>query len=122
MKKNHSKSTNLITKLLYTVSIIIGIYALLSIYNSYTYISSLVESNRLVIKDALLSVITYYCNASIPYIFYSIATFALGYVIDKLSSRNESEEYKKIYLQDCNENEEEDLDEFIEEVKTYQKS
>ncbi len=69
---------------LYTISILLGIYTIFTIYSSYTYISSL-GSQGLVIKDELQSVINYFGTASVPFLFYSIATFAIGYIIDKLN-------------------------------------
>ena len=81
MEVKHFKDINLISKVLYVISIIILVYTLLTIYNSHVYISSLVASNRIVVSESILMVITYYINSSLPYAFYSIATFSMGYII-----------------------------------------
>lgn len=86
MKKDLKKSKRPIVLGLYSLSAIIGVYTLITIYNSYTYISELVAKNGLVISDQLLSVITYYVNASIPYAFYAIAIWGIGYIIYKLDN------------------------------------
>ncbi|MGL6107011.1 hypothetical protein [Romboutsia sp.] len=84
MKKGNIKSKNPVVLVLYGVSILLGIYTIFTMYSSYTYISSLVAQG-LVITDELQSVITYFGTASIPYLFYSIATWAIGYIINKLN-------------------------------------
>ena len=67
MEVKHFKDINLISKVLYVISIIILVYTLLTIYNSHVYISSLVASNRIVVSESILMVITYYINSSLPY-------------------------------------------------------
>lgn len=86
MKKDLKKSKGPIVLGLYSLSAIIGVYTLITIYNSYTYISELVAKKGLVISDQLLSVITYYVNASIPYAFYAIVIWGIGYIIYKLDN------------------------------------
>lgn len=81
----HKKSKNKISIVLYVVSILVGIYTLFTVYTSYTYISSLVASG-LVISDELSNVISYYVQASSPYLFYTIVIWAIGYIINKLDS------------------------------------
>ena len=89
MEVKHFKDINLISKVLYVISIIILVYTLLTIYNSHVYISSLVASNRIVVSESILMVITYYINSSLPYAFYSIATFSMGYIISGLNVKKE---------------------------------
>ncbi|WP_315166710.1 hypothetical protein [Metaclostridioides mangenotii] len=84
MRKDNKKRKNAVVLALYTISILLGIYTIFTIYSSYIYISSL-GSQGLVIKDELQSVINYFGTASVPFLFYSIATFAIGYIIDKLN-------------------------------------
>ncbi len=84
MRKDNKKSKNPVVLAFYTISILLGIYTIFTIYTSYIYISSL-GSQGLVIKDELQSVINYFGTASLPFLFYSIATFAIGYIIDKLN-------------------------------------
>ncbi len=88
--KKKNKKTNKPNKpkkpvvlVLYGISIVLSIYAIFTIYNSYTYISSLVPQG-LVISDELESVIAYFGNTCIPYIFYSISIWSIGYIISKL--------------------------------------
>ena len=94
MEVKHFKDINLISKVLYVISIIILVYTLLTIYNSHVYISSLVASNRIVVSESILMVITYYINSSLPYAFYSIATFSMGYIISGLNVKKEVKRYK----------------------------
>lgn len=49
MKVKHFKDVNLISKVLYVISIIILAYTLLTIYNSHVYILSLVASGKIVV-------------------------------------------------------------------------
>lgn len=81
----HKKSKNKISIVLYVVSILVGIYTIFTVYNSYTYISSLVASG-LVISEELSNVISYYVQASSPYLFYTIVIWAIGYIINKLDT------------------------------------
>ena len=84
MKKYNKKSKNPAVLALYAVSILLGIYTIVTVYNSYSYVSSLV-SQGLVISDELLNVISYFIENSAPYLFYTISTWAIGYVINKLN-------------------------------------
>lgn len=118
MKKKFMKSTSFITTLLYTVSVIIAICVPLTLYNSYAYISSLVAANRLVISQDLVSVISYYVNASVPYVFYAITTFAIGFIINKLNFLNVERDYEESELQynQIIKKDEEELERFIDEI------
>ena len=100
MEVKHFKDINLISKVLYVISIIILVYTLLTIYNSHVYISSLVASNRIVVSESILMVITYYINSSLPYAFYSIATFSMGYIISGLNVKKEVKKDIKSDLED----------------------
>ena len=119
MEVKHFKDINLISKVLYVISIIILVYTLLTIYNSHVYISSLVASNRIVVSESILMVITYYINSSLPYAFYSIATFSMGYIINELNVKREVEKDIKTDLEDFNKLNEDDneLEELIEYLK-----
>jgi hypothetical protein len=117
MRKDNKKRKNPVVLALYTISILLGIYTIFTIYSSYTYISSL-GSQGLVIKDELQSVINYFGTASVPFLFYSIATFAIGYIIDKLnyitndSKKFNSEDIKEeTIITDNNEDISEDIKE-----------
>ncbi|GAA0237309.1 hypothetical protein [Metaclostridioides mangenotii] len=100
MRKDNKKRKNPVVLALYTISILLGIYTIFTIYCSYTYISSL-GSQGLVIKDELQSVINYFGTASVPFLFYSIATFAIGYIIDKLNYI--TNDFKKFNREDIKE-------------------
>ena len=112
MKVKHFKDVNLISKVLYVISIIILAYTLLTIYNSHVYILSLVASGKIVVS-------TYYINSSLPYAFYSIATFSMGYIINELNVKREVEKDIKTDLEDFNKLNEDDneLEELIEYLK-----
>ncbi|SCH86620.1 MULTISPECIES: hypothetical protein [unclassified Romboutsia] len=84
MKKSNKKGNSSVVLILYVISVLLGIYTIFTLYNSYTYISSLV-SQGLVISDELASVISYVVGGSVPYMFYSIAIWAIGYTIKKLN-------------------------------------
>ena len=84
MKKNNKNSKKPAVIALYVISILFGIYAIFTMYNSYTYISSLV-SQGLSISEELLNVIEYFVGNSSPYIFYAIATWGIGYIVNKLN-------------------------------------
>ena len=119
MKVKHFKDANLISKVLYVISIIILVYTLLTIYNSHVYISSLVASNRIVVSKSILMVITYYINSSLPYAFYSIATFSMGYIISGLNVKKEVKKDIKSDLEDFDKLNKDDneLEELIEYLK-----
>lgn len=119
MKVKHFKDINLISKVLYVISIIILAYTLLTIYNSHVYILSLVASSRIVVSKNILTVTTYYINSSLPYAFYSIATFSMGYIINELNVKKEVEKDIKNDLEDFNKLNEDDneLEELIEYLK-----
>lgn len=84
MKKNNKKSKSTVVLALYGVAILLGVYTIFTMYNSYTYISSLVTQG-LVISDELLNVISYFMDASAPYLYYTITIWAIGYVINKIN-------------------------------------
>ena len=123
MEVKHFKDINLISKVLYVISIIILVYTLLTIYNSHVYISSLVASNRIVVSESILMVITYYINSSLPYAFYSIATFSMGYIISGLNVKKEvKKEVKKDIKSDLEDfdklnKDDNELEELIEYLK-----
>lgn len=87
--KNNNKIA-ILPIVLYVVAAIIAVYSIFTIYTSYTYISSLVTAGTIVVKDQLSDVISYYVSTSMPYIFYAIATWAIGYIINKLNNLNPS--------------------------------
>ena len=80
MKKSNKKPAVLV---LYAIAILLGIYTIVTMYSSYTYISGLV-SQGLVISDELLNIVTYFVGNSVPYLFYAIVIWAIGYFINKL--------------------------------------
>lgn len=84
MKKNNRNSKKPVVIALYVVSILFGIYTIFTMYNSYTYISGLV-SQGLSISEELLNVIEYFVGNSSPYIFYAIATWGIGYIVNRLN-------------------------------------
>ena len=119
MEVKHFKDINLISKVLYVISIIILIYTLLTIYNSHVYILSLVASGKIVVSKSILVVITYYINSSLPYAFYSIAIFSMGYIINELNVKREVEKDIKTNLEEFDKLNEDDneLEELIEYLK-----
>ncbi len=121
MRKYSKQNKNFIVVVLYVISSITAIYTLFSIYNSYIYISGLVNNNGLVISEQLMSVISYYINASMPYVFYTIAIWGIGYIIYKLdnlkmyeTNSEDNQVEKDINIEEA----EEDLDSFINELKS----
>lgn len=84
MNNSNKKIRNPISIVLYVVSALFGIYTILTMYNSYSYITTL-TAQGLVISEELLNVISYFIENSAPYIFYAIATWAMGYSINKLN-------------------------------------
>ena len=79
MKVKHFKDANLISKVLYVISIIILAYTLLTIYNSHVYILSLVASGKIVVSKSILVVITYYINSSLCILFNSNIFYGIYY-------------------------------------------
>lgn len=84
MNNSNKKIRNPISIVLYVVSALFGIYTILTMYNSYSYITTL-TAQGLVISEELLNVISYFVENSAPYIFYAIVTWAIGYSINKLN-------------------------------------
>lgn len=120
MKKCYMRKKSPIVILLYCLASVIGVYTLITVYNSYTYISQLVSQKGLVISEQLLNVITYYMNASLPYLFYTISIWGIGYIIDKINCFNKDKEHSdKVSQNDYIDiNREEDLDSFFNEIKS----
>lgn len=81
-----SNKTGVLPIVLYVVAAIIAAYSIFTIYTSYTYISSLVTAGSIVISEQLSDVISYYVSTSMPYIFYAIVVWAIGYIINKLNN------------------------------------
>ncbi|WP_434799660.1 hypothetical protein [Terrisporobacter vanillatitrophus] len=88
MKKGNKKA--IIPIVLYVVAALIVVYSIFTIYTSYTYISNLVATGSIVIKNQLSDVISYYVSTSMPYVFYAIVVWAIGYIINKLNNLSPS--------------------------------
>ena len=84
MKKFNNKIKNPLSMLMYIIAIFLGLYTIFTMYNSYAYISNLVDQG-FVITDDIKSVVTYCVGASVPYLFYTIAILSIGYIINKLN-------------------------------------
>ncbi|GAA0864838.1 hypothetical protein [Paraclostridium tenue] len=120
MRKYRKQNKNFIVIGLYVISSIIALYTLFTIYNSYIYISGLVNSKGLVIKSQLINIIYYYMNSSMPYIFYTIAIWGIGYIIYKLDNLKIYEINKEdntIENDNDLEKAEQDLDSFVNILK-----
>ncbi|MDU4935856.1 MAG: hypothetical protein E6X43_11140 [Peptostreptococcaceae bacterium] len=121
MRKHRKQNKNFIVAALYVISFITALYTSVTIYNSYIYISGLVNNKGLVISKQLMDVVSYYINASSPYAFYTIAIWGIGYIIYKLDNL-------KIYEKNSEDNQvekditiekaEQDLDSLINELKS----
>ncbi len=123
MRKDSKQNKNVIVIALYVMSCITAIYTLFSIYNSYMYISGLVNNQGLVISEQLASVVTYYVNASMPYVFYTIAIWAIGHIICKLDNLKmyETNSAVKSVQKDIDlERAEQDLDSFVDRLRKYE--
>lgn len=120
MRKYYKLNKNIIVKVLYIISFIIGLYTLFTIYNSYTYISGLVSNNGLVVSKQLGSVVSYYMNSSMPYVFYTISIWGLGYIIHKLdnfSIHKIDNKNEAVEMNSDVEEAEEELDYFVKTLK-----
>ena len=125
MNNSNKKIRNPISIVLYVVSALFGIYTILTMYNSYSYITTL-TAQGLVISEELLNVISYFIENSAPYIFYAIATWAIGYIISKLSyilssvkvENSENENIEEISIEESNEPISVDEVETVEETTT----
>ena len=71
--------------ILYVLAVLIGVYSIFTMYSSYTYILGLVEIGSVVVSEQLTDVISYSVSASLPYIFYAVATGTMGYIISKVN-------------------------------------
>lgn len=119
MKKYINKGLSIKVIILYGISLILAIYTLFTMYKSYIYIASIVESKGLAINEQLVNIITFYMNASMPYIFYTISTWGIGYIIYRLDNIKINDEDNKDRKKQDNINieVEDDLDLFINEIK-----
>lgn len=120
MRKYYKQNKNIIVKVLYIISFIIGLYTLFTIYNSYTYISGLVSNKGLVVSKQLGSVVSYYMNSSMPYVFYTISIWGIGYIIHKLDNFSIHEinnKKKPVEMNSDVEEAEEELDYFLKTLK-----
>lgn len=88
MKKINKRT--ILPVVLYVVAAITALYSIFTIYTTYNYISTLVTSGNIVIKDQLSEVISYYVNTSMPYVFYALVIWAIGYIINKLNNLSPS--------------------------------
>lgn len=94
------KTKNPLAIIMYVISILLGIYTIFTMYISYTYISGLVDQG-FVISNDIQSVISYCVGASVPYLFYAISTWSIGYIINKLNYIiNEIKSYNKETIQE----------------------
>lgn len=119
MEKNHNQSKNIKCIILYSIGFVTALFTLLTIYNSYTYISDLVENKGLVINEQLINVIMYYMNASMPYVFYTIVIWSIGYIIYRLDKLNISEvsDGDKVILSNSDLEKEKSLDDLISTLR-----
>lgn len=123
--KNNKKSKSPIVIALYVLAAIFAIYTVISMYNSYSYITTLVAQG-LVISEELLNVISYFVENSAPYIFYAVATWAIGYIISKVNyiSNNikveTEEQVEDIIIEESNDvvSSEEEVEAIEEEIVT----
>ena len=83
MENSTKKIKNPVAIIMYVISILLGVYTIFTMYTSYTYISSLVAQG-LVISQELPSVISYCVGGSVPYLFYAVSFWAIGYFINKI--------------------------------------
>lgn len=74
---------------IYVVAALIAIYSIFTMYTSYNYIASLVEAGTISVSEQLSDVINYCVSASLPSVFYAIATWAIGYGVAKLNKIEE---------------------------------
>lgn len=98
-----SEKSKFIVIILNSASVIMGILGLISAYNSYVYISGLVERG-LDINDQLVEIINAYSTAVTPYVFYIIVLITLGYIIKQMKLNEDidtiEEEFMESYIID----------------------
>lgn len=91
MKTLDIKKGSKISKILYGCATIMAICTIFTIYKSNTYISSLVSQGFDPTRE-ILDVINYYLSTVMPFIFYTIALFSLGYISKQLDNMIKNQE------------------------------
>ncbi|MGG7078460.1 hypothetical protein [Clostridium sardiniense] len=100
--KIDSKNVYIVPIIFYVMAGFMLLYSIFTLVNSYDYISGLVNQGRINITAEFKEVITYYMNACMPYVFYSIVFGAIGYIINKLEFIRENKNNKHDNIINCN--------------------
>ena len=80
-KKKRSKSSIF----LYLISILFLGYLCFNIYDTYKYIAELISYGSIDPSTQAKEIVSYYVGTCSPYAFYSIATWALGLMLSKIT-------------------------------------
>ncbi|MGL5346283.1 MAG: hypothetical protein ACRDA3_02945 [Peptostreptococcaceae bacterium] len=118
MRTVEIKKVPKITIVLYICGALMTLCAMFMIYRSNTYISGLVAQGFDASKERG-EVINYYLATVTPYIFYTIALFSLGYIVQRICYLIKGQE-TRIETMDCVEvktkNEDDEIDEFFDNI------
>jgi hypothetical protein len=72
---------------LYTMAGMLVLYTIWSVKHSVDYISTLVKQGQLIIKGNEYNIVNYYMSNSAQYALFAVILFALGWILQNISSR-----------------------------------
>ena len=91
MKKEKSKKKNRLNKknkmsiFLYVLSTLFLAYTVFATYDTYNYVNQLVSYGNIDMSTQMPEVISYYVSTLAPFIFYTVVTWSMGYIINKIN-------------------------------------
>lgn len=91
MKKEKSKKKNRLSKknkmsiFLYMLSTLFLAYTVFATYDTYNYVNQLVSYGNIDMSTQMPEVISYYVSTLAPFIFYTVVTWSMGYIINKIN-------------------------------------
>ena len=118
MKSGDVKKAPKITIILYSCAILMSLCTMFMIYKSNAYISGLVEQGFDPSKETV-EVVNYYLSTVIPFVFYTISSFSLGYIIKKVNYIIKNQETRienTEYLCKESENEDDEIDDLFSNI------
>lgn len=84
-KKNKSNKKSKISIFLYLLAVLFLAYTVFSAYDAYNYVNQLVSYGNIDMSTQMMEVISYYVNILAPFVFYTVVTWSMGYIISKIN-------------------------------------
>ena len=84
-KKNKSNKKSKMSIFLYVLALLFLAYTAFSAYDAYNYVNQLVSYGNIDMSTQMMEVISYYVNILAPFVFYTVVTWSMGYIISKIN-------------------------------------